>query len=100
MSFRGGQGPGPGLPAILVDSLRVFFGIKKKDRKTEGSKTSKNAKMSLQGSKKTSKMEPKVVSGPRFFDFCQTLISCNPPMVLLDFHGLRVSQGVKKTIKK
>ena len=78
----------------------MFYGIKKKDRKTEGSKTSKNAKMSLQGSKKTSKTEPKVVSGHGFFDFGQSLFSCNPTRVLLDFHGFWVPRGGQKTIKK
>ena len=100
MSFRGGQGPGPGLLAILVESLRIFLGIQKHDRKTEGSKTPKNAKMSLQGSKKTSKIEPKVISGRGFSDFGQSLISCNTTMVLLDFHGFRVPRGGQKTIKK
>jgi len=74
--------------------------IEKKDRKTEGSKTRKNAKMLLRGSKKTSKMEPKVVSGRGFSDFGQSLISCNTTRVLLDFHGSRVPQGDQKTIKK
>ena len=56
--------------------------------------------MLLRGSKKTSKMEPKVVSGRGFSDFGQSLISCNTTRVLLDFHGSRVAQGDQKTIKK
>ena len=56
--------------------------------------------MSLQGSKNTSKIEPKVVSGRGFFDFGQSLISCNTTMVLLDFHGFRVPRGGQKTINK
>ena len=56
--------------------------------------------MSLRGSKKTSKMEPKVVSGRGFFDFGQSLISCNTTRVLLDFHGFRLPRGGQKTIKK
>ena len=72
----------------------------KKDRKTEGLKTPQNAKMSLQGSKKTSKIEPKVISGRGFSDFGQSLISCNTTVVLLDFHGFRVPRGGQKTIKK
>ena len=84
----------------LAWHLCILFGIKKKDRKTEGSKTLKNAKMSLQGSKNTSKTEPKVVSGHGFFDFDQALISGNTTVVLLDFHGFRVPRGGQKTIKK
>ena len=56
--------------------------------------------MSLRGSKKTSKMEPKVVLGCGFFDFGQSLISCNTTRVLLDFHGFRLPRGGQKTIKK
>ena len=32
-----------------------------------------------------SKIELKCLPKADFFDFCETLISCNPPMVLLDF---------------
>ena len=78
----------------------MLVGIKKKDRKTEGSKTPKNANMSLRGSKNTSKTERKVVSGHGFFDFGQSLFSCNATRVLLDFHGFRVPRGGQKTIKK
>ena len=56
--------------------------------------------MSLRGSKKTSKMEPKVISGRGFFHFGQSLISCNTTRVLLDFHGFRLPRGGQKTIKK
>ena len=56
--------------------------------------------MSLRGSKKISKTKPKVVPGHGFFNFGQSLFSCNPPMVLLDFHGFRLPQGGQKTIKK
>ena len=56
--------------------------------------------MSLQGSKKTSKIEPKVISGRGFSDFGQSLISCNTTRVLLDFHGFRIPRGDQKTIKK
>ena len=55
--------------------------------------------MSLQGSKKTSKTEPKLVSGHGFFDFGQSLFSCNTTRVLLDFHGFWVPRGGQKTIK-
>ena len=44
-------------------------------------------------------MEPKVDSGPRFLDFWETLISCDSTMVLHDFHGLGLPQGVQKSIK-
>ena len=56
--------------------------------------------MSLRGSKKASKIEPKVISGRGFFDFGQSLISCNTTRVLLDFHGFRLPRGGQKTIKK
>ena len=56
--------------------------------------------MLLQGSKNNSKIEPKVVSGHGFFDFGQSLISCNTTRVLLDFHGFRLPRGGQKTIKK
>ena len=56
--------------------------------------------MPLQGSKKTSKTEPKVISGRGFSDFGQSLISCNTIRVLLDFHGFRLPRGGQKTIKK
>ena len=78
----------------------MLLGIQKKDRKTDGSKTPKNVKMSLRGSKKASKIEPKVISGRGFFDFGQSLISCNTTRVLLDFHGFRLPRGGQKTIKK
>ena len=55
--------------------------------------------MSLRGPKKTSKMEPKLISGRGFFDFGQSLFSCNTTKVLLDFHGSRVPRGDQKTIK-
>ena len=56
--------------------------------------------MSLRGYKKASKIEPKVISGRGFFDFGQSLISCNTTRVLLDFHGFRLPRGGQKTIKK
>ena len=87
-------------PNQLVRFICILLCIEKKDRKTEGSKTRKNAKMLLRGSKKTSKMEPKVVSGRVFSDFGQSLISCNTTRVLLDCHGSRVPQADQKTIKK
>ena len=56
--------------------------------------------MSFRGSKKSSKTKPKVVPGRGFFDFGQSLISCNTTRVLLDFHGFRLPRGGQKTIKK
>ena len=87
-------------PNPLACSVCILLGIQKKDRKTDGSKTQKNVKMSLRGSKKASKIEPKVISGRGFFDFGQSLISCNTTRVLLDFHGFRLPRGGQKTIKK
>ena len=56
--------------------------------------------MSLQGSKKTSKTEPTVISGRGFSDFGQSLFSCNATMILLDFHGFRLPRGAQKTKKR
>ena len=76
----------------------MLFGSKKKDCKTEGSKTQKKSKMLLRGSKNTSKMEPKVVSGHGFFYLCY-LISCNTTRVFFDFHGFWVPRGCQKNNK-
>ena len=99
-AFRGGARFPLTFLFALVRSACILLGIQKKDRKTDGSKTQKNVKMSLPGSKKASKIEPKVISGRGFFDFGQSLISCNTTRVLLDFHGFRLPRGGQKTIKK
>ena len=99
-AFRGGTRFPPTFSNPVVRFICILLCIQKKERKTEGLKSPKNEKMSLRGSKKTSKMEPKVVSGRGFFDFGQSLISCNTTRVLLDFHGFRLPRGGQKTIKK
>ena len=55
--------------------------------------------MSFQGSKETSKMEPKVVPRCDFFDFGQSLFSCNTTKVLIDFHGFWLPRDGQTTIK-
>ena len=96
MSFRGWQG----LLITLLLALLACVMASKKGPKNRRLKNTKNAKMSLRGSKNTSKTEPKVVSGHGFFDFGQSLFSCNTTRVLLDFHGFWVPRGGQKTIKK
>ena len=76
------------------------FGHSKKKSKNRWLKNTKNVKMSFRGSKKASKIEPKVISGRGFFDFGQSLISCNTTRVFIDFHGFRLPRGGQKTIKK
>ena len=81
-------------------SVCTHLCINKNDPKTNRKKTHQNVKMSFQGSKKTSKMEPKVVPGRDFSDFCQSLFSCNTTRFLFDFHGFWLPRGGRKTKKK
>ena len=76
------------------------FAHSKKGAKNRRLKITRKCKNVVRGSKKTSKTESKVVPGSGFFDFGQTLISCNTTKVLLDFHGFRLPRGGQKTLKK
>ena len=68
-----------------------------KNRRLKNTKKRENVVPGLQ---KHFKTEPKVVSGHGFFDFGQSLFSCNATRVLLDFHGFWIPRGGQKTIKK
>ena len=84
----------------VVQNVFDVLSVQKICANNNAKKTRKNTTMSLRGSKKTSKTEPKVVSGRGFSDFGQSLISCNTTRVLLDFHGFGLPWGGQKTIKK
>ena len=71
--FKGVTGSTNKLPFVPF----VHFYALKKTTQKRTQKPLKNAKLSFQGFKKTSKMEPKVVPGRDFFDFGQSLFLCN-----------------------
>ena len=52
-----------------------------------------------QGSKKVTKLEPKLVSKYRLLSFCETLISCTPLMFWLGFRGSGPTAGPPKSRK-